>query len=576
MISAPFPENESKRLQALLDYQILDTPSEKEFDEVVALASQICNTPIALISLVDKDRQWFKAKTGNIEENETGRDIAFCSHVILQDDLFEVPDAQEDNRFHDNPLVKSDTVRFYAGFPLENDEGLNIGTLCVIDKVPRTLNDEQKFALKVLSNQVMNQIELRTKMRELTAQIAATNQAYEAEKKAKGEAHRAAQAKSRFLAHMSHEIRTPLHGIMGMTEILGETNPTQEQQAFISTLKSSGSILLSIINNILDFSKIDSGHMKLSRNPFNLPELISTLVQSFSIEIANKALAFEFEIMANCPTYVIGDALRLRQILNNFMSNALKFTSTGKIRLVLEVTQSTSKEVNIRFSVSDSGTGILPEKQEIIFKEFQQADESISDYYGGTGLGLSIAKQLTELMGGEIGLISPIQLPERGNGGPGTEFWAEIPFEVHSTPSHNEAYYVVTKPSELPKGIKILVAEDNPINQKLIRRYMDKVGIEIEMANNGKEALDLFARFDFDLILTDINMPEMDGMIVTKILRETYQSQVPIIAMTANAFETDKEHYLSIGMNEVLSKPFNQSQLTNLLKQYIKMDLQID
>ncbi len=569
MISALLPKNETQRLNALLNYNILDTDAEPGFDEVAELASQICGTSLGIVSLVDRDRQWFKAVFGKLDTRETSRDIAFCAHAILQNDPFVVPDAWEDARFHDNPLVQSGVVRFYAGTPLENEEGLKIGTLCVIDTTPRKLSEMQLFALKVLAKQVMNQIELRAKNREMAGLIGELNKAVVAQKEAREETVRANQARSRFLAHMSHEVRTPLHGILGIAEILEDTQLSGDQRNLLSTLKSSGSALLGIVNNVLDFSQLDSGHISIEPIPFNLHEVCGSIVHSFSPQIEKKGLGLEFCIDAHMPRIVRGDALRLRQILTHLLSNAVKFTEKGWVRLAMTIADRSDEEMRIRFSISDTGPGISPEKRTHIYDAFQQAEPGVSALHRGSGLGVSIAKQLAEYMGGQIGIESPLYAHPTSVGGPGTEFWVEIPFVLSEQATGNTPGQTDAEPPVFPSGIRILVAEDNLVNQVLIRRFMSQLGMQICMVNNGKEALEMLNQERFHLFLTDINMPEMDGIVATRILRNTYQNPIPVIAMTANAFDSDEERYLAAGMNEVLRKPFNKAKLVACLQKHL-------
>ena len=249
MISAPIPENEAERLEALRRYQILDTRSDPVFDDLAALASYVCGTPIALVSLVDSDRQWIKARVG-LDVSETPRDVSFCAHTILANDTMVVEDALADSRFADNPLVTTDPkIRFYAGAKLTTSDGYALGSLCVIDRVPRKLTSAQKEALQALSRQVVAQMAEIIADRKQTEELKAANQAAEA----------ASRAKSEFLANISHELRTPLNGVIGMTELVLDSELTSEQRENLDVVKSSADSLLSLVNHILDFSEIESG-----------------------------------------------------------------------------------------------------------------------------------------------------------------------------------------------------------------------------------------------------------------------------------------------------------------------------
>ncbi len=261
---APLPENEKERLDDLKNYAILDTLPEIDFDDFTKIAANIFGTPIALISLVDESRQWFKSSYG-LGATETPREVAFCSHAILQDDVFVVPDSFKDERFHDNPLaVGAPHVRFYAGAPLKTPSGHKLGTLCVIDSTPREFDEEQKEILKALGRQVINQMELRLSLKEAKS---------------------AATTKASFLATMSHEIRTPLNGILGCADILLDSVKEEEDRKLVRTITGCGDTLLNLINGILDFSKLESGKMEIENEPFNLRENVDQIIHLFKSQI---------------------------------------------------------------------------------------------------------------------------------------------------------------------------------------------------------------------------------------------------------------------------------------------------
>ncbi|WP_133124583.1 GAF domain-containing protein, partial [Leptospira ellisii] len=318
----PLPANEPARLEALLAYKILDTPAEEKFDSMTQIASFICDTKTALISLIDMNRQWFKAKTG-LADSETPRNISFCQYAILQDEILEIEDAHLDSRFKNNPLVVGPPyIRFYAGAPLRTPEGFNIGTLCVIDPNPKKLSQKQLLILKVLADQIIFNFELIKTNREL---IVVRKKEEELQ-----------NSKSQFFANMSHEIRTPVHGILGVTGLLAETELQIEQKEYVDTIRRSGGLLLNLLNDILDFSKLESGHMKIETIPFDLVELLKDVYSLFELEARRKNVEFALRFGDKNSLVIVSDPNRLKQILINLISNAFKFTEKGSVCMEFE------------------------------------------------------------------------------------------------------------------------------------------------------------------------------------------------------------------------------------------------
>jgi two-component system sensor histidine kinase/response regulator len=798
--STSIPEHE--RLETLRRYNILDTPSDPTLDELTFLASQLCEAPIALISLIDENRQWFKSKVG-LDAMLSARRLSFCTHALnRRDSLLVVPDAAKDDRFSDNPMVIGEPgIRFYAGAPLVAPNNATLGTLCVIDRAPRELIPAQEKSLQALARQVVNHLESQYHLRilkhtektlksafdraaigmalvslegrwfkvndalskllgytsdefcgrtfqdlthpdDLQADLAQVKNLIEgeidgyrmkkryfhkqgnvvwaelsvslvkdedgrplyfssqvqditelkvallAQEKLAANALATERAKSDFLAIMSHEIRTPMNGVIGMAAILAESNLDEAQRECVDTITTSGEALLEVINDILDFSKIESGKMTLEKKKFNLQKCIEEALSLFGEQVRAKGLEAVFLIAPDVPQELIGDPLRLRQILINLIGNAVKFTSKGEIVINVEVEEKSAQEYRLLFSVADSGIGISPAGQDKLFEAFQQVDTSTTRKYGGSGLGLTICKKLTTLMGGDMRVESvvgqgsifsfvlpmtsasePMDLPPvaRTTGllkiptilivdsnattrkaleghlrnwrivgtcaSTGQEALAHlagrsfdlviiderlsdcIAVELAETitagrrvrlllltseskvqgqdlfqvqlrkPLKSSQLFsaiaritgAVTAPTSVPEKVfesnlaeahplRILLAEDNLINQKVVLKMLAGFGYTADVASNGRDALQMALQAPYDLILMDIQMPEMDGIQASNLIRAEQNSEAPaMIALTAEALENDEQRFLSNGFDGYLSKPLQVSKLKSVL-----------
>lgn len=382
---------------------------------------------------------------------------------------------------------------------------------------------------------------------------------------AKDEALQTARLKSQFLANMSHEIRTPMNGVMGMLELLRDQKLDKEATSLIELASESANALLRVINDILDFSKLEAGKFPLLSEPFSITELAESVTKSLEASAKRNEHLVYLHLSEGLPSVSLGDSGRIRQILVNLLGNAIKFSSArGAVMLLVDKISETNDVDQIRFSIVDTGIGIPEDKAEAIFEEFIQVDGSLTRQFGGTGLGLSISRALAKQMGGALSVKSKV--------GTGSAFHLDLPLRRASLNLTNGPTASVARNTNesIAKPLRILIAEDNVINQKLAESMLKKLGHEVAIAHNGKEAVELCKKSKFDLIFMDIQMPIMDGVAALKEIRDQNGpcSNIPIIALSAHALTEDRERFSVAGFNNFLPKPFKCSDIEDAIRQY--------
>ncbi|NGP77560.1 response regulator [Balneolaceae bacterium YR4-1] len=381
---------------------------------------------------------------------------------------------------------------------------------------------------------------------------------------AKKKVEEGSKAKTEFLSTMSHEIRTPMNAIIGMTNLLAKDNPREDQLEQLEILDFSAKTLLSLINDVLDFSKIESGKIEFEDLDFDLPYLLKGIIESFRFNTQKKGIELKLEIEDDVPDVLLGDSNRLTQILNNLVSNAVKFTDEGEVKIGVNKTGQEDNDVSLQFYVADTGVGISKDKQEKIFESFTQERTDTSRIFGGTGLGLTISKKLVDLQGGSIRVES--------TKGEGSTFYVDLTYELGDESQVDKLQSDKRITSKSLEGIKVLLVEDNLINQKVMTRFLEKWNMKITVANNGNEALNKVADEHFHIILMDLQMPMMDGYQSSQAIRtidDQRKRNIPIIALTAAALKEVKEKVYASGMNDFITKPFNPVELQEKLEYHI-------
>jgi PAS domain S-box-containing protein len=551
-------EKKKQMLQEILFN--ISTAAIKQYDikdiypSIVQELSKIWDTNNFFIALYDKDAEklsfpFFADEKDSFEDIPTEKTIT--GYVIKQNKsvLLKENDLKELEESGEIDLIGT-PCKVWMGVPLRV-EGNIIGVMCLQD-----YNDENKFSpddlyvLDFIANQIALSIQRRIMLDNLII--------------ARQKAEEAAQSKQIFMSTMSHEIRTPLNEVIGITNLLMQGHPREDQMDFIKTLKFSGNHLLTLVNDVLDFNKMESGKIVFEQTQFNLSDFLDEIMRSYSFRSKAKNLSFDLKKDRNLPAEVIGDPIRLNQILSNLLSNALKFTNHGSINVVVRELNRKGSQSRIEFTVTDTGIGIPKEKHSVIFDGFTQASPDTTRQYGGTGLGLAICKKLIELQGGTIHISSE---PDKGS---------TFRFAISLGISEKSGEYQRSEVQENYTGLegkKILVAEDNKINFFVANKFLTGWGVKVTHAENGQMAIDKLMVEDFDLILMDLQMPIMDGIEASRIIRKSdnYKiKNIPIVALTAAIMSESHDKIEDLHINDYVLKPFKPHDLFERILRHIR------
>ncbi len=536
MKNPDIPHNEDERLKALVDLNLLDSESNKRLNNLVYLASTITGCAVSLVSLVDRDRQWFLAKHGtNLDESP--REVSFCGHAINQDEIFEIENALEDERFSDNPLVVNDpSIRYYAGKPLKTSDGYNIGTLCVIDRKPHKLDTVQKKQLEIIADEIMHIIEA-TKKRDHLNEVARSNTA--------------------FVSSMSHELRTPLTSVLGYVDVLeeelaGVMNPSIKNT--LKVLKSNSNYLLELIGDILDFSKLESNKLMQNKTMFSTKSFLRQTYNLVAINAINNNVTFNLDITQKVPSRISTDSTLLKQIILNLLSNAIKFSKNKTVQFNVDFDKHDKKLI---VDVIDTGIGMDHVESEKIFHPFEQANASILENFKGTGLGLAITKEISDLLGGTVELVSTKL-------GVGSHFRLSLPVLKYKMSGHATNHLPVNESSPLINFKKVLIADDVYENRFLFKHYMRDFGYEMVEAESGKQAIELFDD-SIDAVFLDLNFPDMTGFEAFEKMKTKKNKDQKIIAFSASSNQDGKDRCYELGFDGYVSKPFDTNAIIDSL-----------
>ncbi|MEY4764296.1 MAG: hypothetical protein RI907_969 [Pseudomonadota bacterium] len=544
---------DARRLAALRATALLDSPPEESFDRLTRLATALTGAPATFMTLVDGGRDFYKSICGpgdpqSAERNWLGP--TFCQFLVTRDAPLVLDDVTAHPVYRDVPTVRSLGLRAYLGVPLLTSDGQCLGSFCAIDFAPRRWRDQDVALLTELAHSAMREIELRQALQQ---------------------AAQASEAKSMFLSNMSHEIRTPLNAILGFTYLMAHNCRDAQLGDRLGKVDAAARHLMHIIDDLLDLSKVEAGKMALENLPLVLDDLLVSSLDMVRPHAEAKGLALQMHKVGALPVRVVGDVTRIRQCLLNFLTNAVKFTEQGGVTLNVLVLNEGTDTLRLRFEVCDTGEGIAPEAQARLFNSFEQADASVTRRHGGTGLGLALTRQLAQLMGGEVGVQS--------TPGQGSRFWftanlgrvlAVSPVIAALQPAPDvTAIWAGAEWRAAVQDKRVLMAEDNPVGQLLARELLAMAGVRVDVASDGARAVQMAESVAYDLLLLDMQLPELDGLSVARRLRASRGTGLPIVAMTANASAQAQLDCQGAGMNDHLAKPVTVDALHHVLARWL-------
>jgi len=493
---------------------VLTKIPEESYNRIVRCVSEYFKVPICLISLIDNDRQWFKAKVG-IEDESVAREASFCQAALDQNDVYIVEDASLSPKFMSHPMVTCHGgIRFYAGVPLFVEGRSKLGTLCILDSKPRRLDVAQIQALRDFAALVVDELHLRLRAVTLEKRLASHD-------RMAGQTLAVEKERADFLAMVTHEIRAPLNAILGMVTLLSLEGAEAEKSFSVGDVRASTEYLVRLINEVLDLAKLEATGFPFLLAPFNLRLELACMVDIVRAQADAKHLALSLTLSDDVPELIVGDRTRLSQVLLNLLNNAVKFTKRGRVDLVVDA-KATGQCVEITFSVTDTGIGLSNADQAKIFQGFTQISPDAGSVQPGTGLGLVISKKLVEAMGGKIAISSA--------SGQGSQFSFSLQFKIASVA------VPAFKPAEMTllRGLKVLIVDDDMVGTRVCKALLKHLGCIGETVSSGHEALDKLSSETFDVVLTDINLPDIDGYAIVEQYRASthYSERTVFIALT--------------------------------------------